>query len=143
MVDAHVTYIIEEILTLCCPTCHAAFFDFDNCFAIKCGNCSTHFCGWCLRDCGEDFGPAHRHPRDECAPAVGYDAVHQRTPEMVPDGMVNNTLYGTPEQFEANHRVRKAVMVRRYLEALDPVLRKAVREAIKPYVDDLDSALMQ
>ena len=52
--------IVDEILTLRCPRCEAAFVDFANCFAIKCRSCDCHFCGWCFEDCG-DRDDAHSH----------------------------------------------------------------------------------
>ncbi|GKY91871.1 hypothetical protein MPSEU_000158700 [Mayamaea pseudoterrestris] len=36
--------VIDEILTLRCPRCQQAFFDFDGCFAIRCGVCPCSFC---------------------------------------------------------------------------------------------------
>ena len=52
--------VVEDLLTTRCPRCKAAFGDFDGCFALSCGRCGAAFCGWCLRDCGED---AHPHVR--------------------------------------------------------------------------------
>ncbi|KAJ8602190.1 hypothetical protein CTAYLR_003526 [Chrysophaeum taylorii] len=50
--------ICEQILTLRCPKCKAAFGDFDGCFALTCAaqHCQVQFCAWCLnhwdaRDC--------------------------------------------------------------------------------------------
>ena len=70
------SYIEEEIMTLRCPnpTCRKAFFDFNGCVALKCGNvemmasnkalsasgCGSAFCGICF----ENFSPngdAHAH----------------------------------------------------------------------------------
>ena len=50
--------VVNEILTLRCPRCQQAFFDFDGCFSIRCSTCQCSFCGWCLKDCGSD---AHSH----------------------------------------------------------------------------------
>lgn len=44
----HVRHIQENILTLSCPTCDAAFFDFDGCAAVTCASCGIEFCGLCL-----------------------------------------------------------------------------------------------
>jgi len=57
----HIQRIQDRILTLCCPRCHAAFADFDGCFALKCHACPCHLCGWCLADTGDDSDEAHRH----------------------------------------------------------------------------------
>jgi hypothetical protein len=51
-------HIVDELLTLHCPRCSAAFVDFSGCFALTCHRCSCGFCGWCLGDCGAD---AHAH----------------------------------------------------------------------------------
>jgi len=52
--------IVDEVLTLRCPRCHAAFVEFEGCFAVNCANnsCGCGFCAWCLKDCGYD---AHKH----------------------------------------------------------------------------------
>ncbi|KAF0719391.1 Aste57867_1063 [Aphanomyces stellatus] len=49
-VMCHVQAIQNRILTLCCPKCKGAFFDFDGSTAVACGhaNCRTSFCGACL-----------------------------------------------------------------------------------------------
>lgn len=54
--------IIERVLTLHCPRCLAAFFDFDGCMALVCvaPGCKCAFCAVCLEDCGAD---AHGHVR--------------------------------------------------------------------------------
>lgn len=44
----HVRKIQENILTLSCPSCKAAFFDFDGCAAVTCISCRMEFCGLCL-----------------------------------------------------------------------------------------------
>ncbi|KAL1511220.1 hypothetical protein AB1Y20_006033 [Prymnesium parvum] len=59
-------HILERILTLACPGCGQAFIDFEGCFAIYCGRCSTGFCAYCLKNCGEirnrsSSDAAHRH----------------------------------------------------------------------------------
>ena len=38
------------------------FTHFQGCFAIRCGSgrCGTHFCGWCMTDCGTSE-EAHAH----------------------------------------------------------------------------------
>lgn len=56
--DALRNRVVEEILTLHCPRCAQAFFDFEGCFALKCSKCPCNFCGWCLADCGTD---SHAH----------------------------------------------------------------------------------
>ena len=57
-------HIINEILTLHCPRCKAAFIDFDGCMALSCSRdaCGAKFCAVCLRDCAGD-ADAHEHVR--------------------------------------------------------------------------------
>ena len=56
------TRIIEEVLTLRCPRCQAAFLDFEGCLALTCSRCTcnTRFCGVCMRECGDESS-AHAH----------------------------------------------------------------------------------
>ena len=53
-------HIVDKILTLSCPRCGQAFFDFDGCCALTCSRqgCKCAFCAFCLEDCGDD---AHTH----------------------------------------------------------------------------------
>uniref|UniRef100_A0A0G4HPY8 non-specific serine/threonine protein kinase n=1 Tax=Chromera velia CCMP2878 TaxID=1169474 RepID=A0A0G4HPY8_9ALVE len=53
--------IIDDVLTLKCPGCHQAFIDYDGCAALACSRCPCKFCGYCLRDCGNDAHPHVRH----------------------------------------------------------------------------------
>eukprot|EP00811_Abedinium_folium_P012236 NODE_21343_length_758_cov_4.706815.p2 GENE.NODE_21343_length_758_cov_4.706815~~NODE_21343_length_758_cov_4.706815.p2 ORF type:complete len:106 (+),score=23.77 NODE_21343_length_758_cov_4.706815:3-320(+) len=50
-VERAVAHVIENILTLRCPSCSQAFVDFNGCFALVCARCGGHFCGWCLKPC--------------------------------------------------------------------------------------------
>ena len=61
-VARHRLKIAEDILTLKCPSCHAAVFDFNDCFAVTCV-CTKYFCGWCLKDVGSESLVAHDHVR--------------------------------------------------------------------------------
>jgi hypothetical protein len=78
--------VIEQILTLACPSCSLAMPDYgeprpdeprtlpwDGCFAVQCagagGGCGAYFCGWCWRPFpGGAHGntACHAHVR-ECA----------------------------------------------------------------------------
>ena len=49
---------ISQILTLKCPRCSRAFFDYSGCAAVKCDGCGCGFCAKCFNDCGAD---AHDH----------------------------------------------------------------------------------
>jgi hypothetical protein len=59
-ISKHRNHIIENILTLKCPSCDVAFLDFTGCFALTCNNCDDNFCGWCLESCG-DMDTCHKH----------------------------------------------------------------------------------
>lgn len=71
----HLRQIQELVLTLTCPRCSAAFWDFAGCLALHCHRCHCAFCGLCLQDCGAD---AHEHVRKcpersfEYGPADAY-----------------------------------------------------------------------
>ncbi|GBG30560.1 Protein kinase, putative [Hondaea fermentalgiana] len=57
----HIRTIQNEILTMSCPRCAAAFADFAGCCALECGACSCRFCAWCSKDTGDDSNACHRH----------------------------------------------------------------------------------
>jgi hypothetical protein len=59
-ISMHRNHIIENILTLKCTSCDAAFLDFAGCFALTCNNCDANFCGWCLENCN-DMDSCHKH----------------------------------------------------------------------------------
>eukprot|EP00445_Apocalathium_hangoei_P010890 CAMPEP_0203881502 /NCGR_PEP_ID=MMETSP0359-20131031/25790_1 /ASSEMBLY_ACC=CAM_ASM_000338 /TAXON_ID=268821 /ORGANISM="Scrippsiella Hangoei, Strain SHTV-5" /LENGTH=569 /DNA_ID=CAMNT_0050801341 /DNA_START=16 /DNA_END=1721 /DNA_ORIENTATION=+ len=109
--------LIAEFMTLKCPRCGQAFSDFQDCFALRCvrPGCSAGFCGWCLQDCGMD---AHRHICSECPVAKSVSPY--------------NPLWGSIQQFEAAHRVRRQRMLSEHLARLDAALREDVMKAIRP-----------
>ena len=46
------------------PCCKTAFFDFQDCFAVKCNNCpSTFFCASCMEHVSGNSVDAHEHVR--------------------------------------------------------------------------------
>lgn len=53
-------YIIEEILTAHCPSCHRVFDFWTNCFCVTC-TCSANFCGWCMNQLHGTSGQNHVH----------------------------------------------------------------------------------
>ena len=60
----HRNYIIEELLAIKCPNplCKMVFImdnDFDDCFALQCARCRSHYCGWCLKNFGKADAHAH------------------------------------------------------------------------------------
>ncbi|KDO19060.1 hypothetical protein SPRG_15725 [Saprolegnia parasitica CBS 223.65] len=64
-VTDHARRICNEILTLACPKCKAAFLDFSGCTCVTCGNtnCNTNFCANCLAYHDLDSGACHSHVR--------------------------------------------------------------------------------
>ena len=64
---------MAELLTLRCPNAscaHAVHMDesFDECFALQCASCPSHFCAWCLHIC-DNSTELHSHVLDcRCAP---------------------------------------------------------------------------
>ena len=40
---------VEESMVTRCPKCGQAFIDFEGCLSLKCSNCSSYFCGLCLK----------------------------------------------------------------------------------------------
>ena len=71
----HFRHIAETILTLRCPYCAVAFFDWDGCCAVHCENCSEHFCGLC-QDKQKNSSLSHHHVSTSCRlnPGGGYFA---------------------------------------------------------------------
>jgi hypothetical protein len=102
-------HIAEEILTLKCPRCRTAFLDFDGCFAVTCATCQAAFCGWCLRDCGED---AHACAM-ECGRAEGA-----------------NGYFGTMEQFISYHKRRRQTLLNGYLQQMQATCSPDVLEKV-------------
>jgi serine/threonine protein kinase len=50
--------IVDRDLTLHCPRCGQAFYDFDGCNALRCKSaCGAAFCGLCMVDCGDNAHP--------------------------------------------------------------------------------------
>ena len=106
--------VVNEILTLRCPRCEQAFFDFDGCFSIKCNNCPCSFCGWCLEDCGDDAHPHVRMCKFKAKSADSY--------------------FGTRKQFEEIHCIRQKRELDKFLGALPAAERCTLLASL---VDDL------
>jgi hypothetical protein len=109
--------IHDEILTLKCPRCKKAFLDFEGCFALKCSNCPSSFCGWCLADCGSD---AHPHVR-ECPHKLNKDA-----------------YFGTEAEFKKAMRKKMSADLESFLIAfIEPNQRSAIVLALQGDLRDL------
>ena len=107
-------HLREMVLTLCCPRCHAAFLDFDDCFAVSCAACPCQFCAWCLADCGSN---AHPHVL-EC-------------PDRLADGYFHSQAV-----FQANHRTRQAAAAAAFFASLDDDVEAEVWVACKVELSD-------
>jgi multidrug efflux pump subunit AcrA (membrane-fusion protein) len=115
--DQEVRAIRDDILTLKCPRCARAFFDFDGCFALTC-SCGCGFCAWCLEDCGTD---AHRHVA-HCK--VGKGQVHSNI-----------------AAFHDTHRRRREGLLRAKLQRLPPDVQQLVLKILERDLDDLKMRL--
>jgi hypothetical protein len=125
VINVHRTHIVEEILTLKCPRCRAAFLDFEGCFALSCSGCNCGICGWCLADCGDD---AHAHVATCPSKPAGGQQYH-----------------GSLQQFEQVHKPRREREAREYLQRIadGEVRRKTVTLSRKDFEDLGMRALVQ
>merc|ERR1712060_955533 len=108
---------IAELLTLKCPRCHQAFFDFEGCFALKCASCGCGFCAWCLADCGHD---AHAH-------VLLCDASNRQ-----------GRHHGSWDDFIMVQRSRRRAAVAAYMDPLRAAMRDRVLNACAQDFADLD-----
>eukprot|EP00428_Durinskia_dybowskii_P000216 CAMPEP_0170297090 /NCGR_PEP_ID=MMETSP0116_2-20130129/48706_1 /TAXON_ID=400756 /ORGANISM="Durinskia baltica, Strain CSIRO CS-38" /LENGTH=443 /DNA_ID=CAMNT_0010548715 /DNA_START=1 /DNA_END=1333 /DNA_ORIENTATION=- len=103
--DNHRLKIIDDIFTLRCPSCKAAFVDYDHCSALTCAFCKCGFCAYCLKDCGKD---AHAHFFDN-----GSKCPKEGGP-----------LFIDQKGWLAFHARRKGRLLRKYLKKVPEPLRK-------------------
>ena len=56
---------ITDQMTLYCPHCGTAFYDFEGCFVIQCASssCRKLFCGWCL-ETSTNSKESHEHVKN-------------------------------------------------------------------------------
>lgn len=119
----HRLHILEELLTLHCPrsSCRAELVEFEGSFALTCQTCMCGFCGWCLKDCGQD---AHTHVKG------------------CPRSLSPGGYYGTQEQFHHVHRTRHGLELSTYLSTIeDGVLRADVMVIVSKDLSDLGISL--
>ena len=113
--------ITEDILTLKCPSCKAAFVDFDGCFALSCKSCPCRFCAGCLAP-AKDGQECHRHV-SAC--------------EVCRKAGVNG-YFGTEAQFQQIHKTRRSKLLKEFLERPDVrELAGKVVEAMRKNLKDL------
>uniref|UniRef100_A0A0G4F0X3 Protein kinase domain-containing protein n=1 Tax=Chromera velia CCMP2878 TaxID=1169474 RepID=A0A0G4F0X3_9ALVE len=115
--------IAEDILTLKCPSCRAAFVDYDGCAALTCSRCGRGFCGYCLQDCGQD---AHDHvPHCQIAREVGRRL-----------GIRLGMYPGSIENWEHFQRERQADKMTELLQRLGGEERQEVVRLLRPLLDE-------
>jgi serine/threonine protein kinase len=108
----HREVICESILTLHCPWCNVAWFDFSSCFAVqhkfydpttsKSGGCGKYFCGWCMEKCDSD---------QQC-----HDHVHDCVQSAAP---LRHNVRGEERRFKsvnAVHEKRQKRLILQYLQ---------------------------
>ena len=109
--------ICNTLLTLRCPRCRVAIFDFDGCFAVVCESCRCGFCAWCFKDCGLD---AHDHVL------------------TCPESYNRGSHFGRFSDFISVHYHSRLIKVNSYIEEkVDEDCQSAVHMAIKSDMDDL------
>jgi hypothetical protein len=122
----HRVHIVETLLTLHCPRCDKAFLDFDACFALRCGGqCGTHFCAYCLKDCGT---------REE----GGWEGSHQHVGQCQFNIAPGKDVFGKEEMFEQAQRERRQRVVAEYVATIaDEAVRRGTIEACSQDLSDL------
>jgi hypothetical protein len=110
-------HIKGDLLILQCPRCSTAFYDFEGCFALNCGKCSTWFCAWSLTDCGNSQA-AHAHVR-ACA-----------------DNRAGGNYYGTIEQFQQSQTERRRQLIIEYIATLPADVQVALRVKVNVHLRD-------
>ena len=98
---------LAETQTLIKPCCKTAFFDFENCYAVKCNNCpSTFFCAWCMEYTSDNSDDAHKHVR------ICTQNAHP------------GAVYGNHNQWDAHCRAKK----RKRLESVKDMIADKLDE---------------
>jgi hypothetical protein len=110
-------HITGELLTLRCPRCAAAFYDFVGCFALKCSTCSTWFCAWSLTDCG-NFQAAHAHVQN-CV-----------------ENRADGDYFCTLEQFHHHQAERGQRLIVQYMSTLPANVQTALKPKVNIHLRD-------
>ena len=149
-VQAAYVHVTEEILTLRCTECGQAFVDFVGCFAVKCGGCPSHFCGWCLtcfdpREMSKHVSTNVPYERMEdeqkrLADRLACSLCHNHVLHCGSRGEGAHGYHGSPEDFEDHHRERRRKQVRRYLSSLPQPIAEQVRHKLVRELTDLGIA---
>jgi serine/threonine protein kinase len=112
-------HLEQNILQTKCPSCEAAFYDFDGCFALKCGSCPMHFCGWCIEGCFQTSQDAHQHVA-KCA----------HKPREA------DSYYGSRNQFEESLRKRWQSKITSYVATLPASVCDELLRDIQPLLKE-------
>lgn len=121
--STYVQHITNKIMNPLCPSCGAAFIDFNGCFALTCGQCKCGFCGWCLADCQRD---AHSHV------------------SRCPHNKNGGGYFGKLEQFTTNFRNMATEKVRAYIDAdVLPRFQYEVTECTNTHLLDWGKSIAQ
>jgi len=119
-------HIIEDILTLKCGTCKAAFLDYDGCAAVRCGNCRNYFCGLCLLTFTGSL-QAHRHVLGCRHNVVGADGQNRERGLFVPAEIRNSA-----------NRLHRIERVNRYVLALPEREMLELLESLSAELSEFD-----
>jgi len=118
----HFQHIADDVLTLRCPTCHAAFIDFDGCCAVACGGsgCGKYFCGLCLQP----------HPNSSVSHAHVLKC---------PKNPHTNNYFCAQEELNKVHRHTIVGNLRKYLESSVPKgdTKRKLMKNLEPLLADL------
>jgi len=110
---------LSEELTMKCPRCRTAFYDYDGCNALRCSQvyCGAAFCAICLTDCGSD---AHAHVRERHGELFGKDAF-EKSRVAREKTIVQMCLDGlSDEPFELKQMVQNQIECARLGEPKNP-----------------------
>ena len=91
---------ITDQMTMYCPHCSAAFYDFEGCFVIHCASssCRKLFCGWCL-ETSTNSKELHEHLKN------------------CPFNVKPGHYYGTIEDFHRNNLRRTRAVINYMMSA--------------------------
>lgn len=115
----HYRHITENILTLRCPHCDAAFFDWDGCCAVHCDACSKYFCGLC-QDAQSNSSLSHDHIYNRCSLNPKRD------------------WFASPDVIATAHRNVRVKKLRAYIATLSKgTLKRQILAEISPLLPEM------
>ena len=126
-------HIIENIMTLKCPSCSQAFDDFDGCSALFCEGCRTHFCGLCFHT-SPNKDTSHSHVIHYCQESNGklFDKEHwQQVHKEKRTRQINDLLHHNSKRSEILGNLTKVLTD-------DVVIKSELSQIPVNYVDVVD-----